>query len=434
MQPPGWQRTPAPDTPQDGSAPLEPLVEDGPPAAPDRLSAVQSDRYEDFLRSSVDWLWETDADLMLTYVSSPIAHRLGIPAQALAGRPLGALGRFEADGGPGRQGQAAIEARRPFRNAVFVMSGAEARKVPCHLSGVPFFDARDGRFAGYRGTAVAPPSADGPREDADEDLRVLATTLEQALLRQQELSWRYTRLKETHAPEQVSLARTAHELRTPLNAIVGYADLALNEIFGPLSERYQDCFRTIREAGRHLDQLVAQIHEKDPESDHKGLASEIVEIAAVIAKAKAIVALSAKTSDVDIARVGPMAGGRVVGDRVACTQILVNLLNNAVKFTPPGGSVGLETLAGPENKLQIVVWDTGVGIPEDEQARIFGPSYRAAPDVAVAQAPGLGLGLAISRDLARAMGGDITVSSQSGQGSRFILSLPLAAEPVPSSG
>ena len=310
------------------------------------------------------------------------------------------------------------------------MTGAEGRKVPCHLSGVPFFDELDGRFAGYRGTAVAPPSADGPGEDADEDLRVLATTLEQALLRQQELSWRYTRLKETRAPERVSLARTAHELRTPLNAIVGYADLALNEIFGPLSERYQDCFRTIREAGRHLDQLVAQIHEKGPEPDRKSLASEIVEVAAVIAKAKAIVALSAKASDVDIARVGPMAGGRVVGDRVACTQILVNLLNNTVKFTPDGGSVGLETLAGPENQLQIVVWDTGVGIPEDEQERIFDPSYRAAPDTTA----GLGLGLAISRDLARAMGGDIAVSSQPGQGSRFILSLPLAAEPVPSSG
>ena len=89
MQPPGWHRTPAPDNPQDGSAPLEPLVEDGPPAEPERLSTTQSGRYEDFLRSSVDWLWEADADLMLTYVSSPIAHRLGIPAQALAGRPLG---------------------------------------------------------------------------------------------------------------------------------------------------------------------------------------------------------------------------------------------------------------------------------------------------------------------------------------------------------
>ena len=79
MQPPGWHRTPAPDRPQDGSAPLEPLVENGPPAAPDRLSRVQNGRYEDFLRSSVDWLWETDADLMLAYVSSPVAHSSAFP-------------------------------------------------------------------------------------------------------------------------------------------------------------------------------------------------------------------------------------------------------------------------------------------------------------------------------------------------------------------
>ncbi len=146
-----------------------------------------------------------------------------------------------------------------------------------------------------------------------------------------------------------------------------------------------------------------------------------------------MIALAARDAEVDISRVGPMAGGRVLGDAMACTQILVNLLGNAVKFTPAGGSVGLETLVGPDSTLRIAVWDTGIGIPEDEQARIFEDSYRAIA-VTGAGGPsglglGLGLGLAISRDLARAMGGDITVSSQPGQGARFILSLPLANGP-----
>ena len=119
-------------------------------------------------------------------------------------------------------------------------------------------------------------------------------------------------------------------------------------------------------------------------------------------------------------------GGQVVGDRRACTQILLNLLSNAVKFTPPGGSVGLETVAGPNGTIQIVVWDSGVGISLEEQQKIFEPEYRGLGPQPQSHLPGHGLGLAISRDLARAMGGDLGVISQPGQGSRFILSLPSA--------
>ena len=87
-------------------------------------------------------------------------------------------------------------------------------------------------------------------------------------------------------------------------------------------------------------------------------------------------------------------------------------------------------IVGPDSTLRIAVWDTGIGIPEDEQARIFEDSYRATAVTGAGGPTGLGLGLAISRDLARAMGGDITVSSQPGQGARFILSLPIANGPA----
>jgi signal transduction histidine kinase len=226
------------------------------------------------------------------------------------------------------------------------------------------------------------------------------------------------------------LARTAHELRTPLNAVVGYADLALKQMFGPLGERYLDCFRTIREAGRHLDNLVTHLQSSQRTAAEEALAAEAVDVAGIAAKAKAMIALAARDAEVDVSRVGPMAGGRILGDPTACTQILVNLLSNAVKFTPAGGSVGLETLVGPDASLRIAIWDTGIGIPEDEQARIFEDSYRATAVTGAGGPAGLGLGLAISRDLARAMGGDITVSSQPGQGARFILSLPLANGPA----
>jgi len=433
MQPPGWQDA-APDT--------------EPSAKRDRAEARESakfwgelpdetvQRYEDFLRASVDWLWQTDAALRLDYVSSPVAARLGIPAQMLTGQALAALGRFEASGERDRDASAAMGKRRPFRNASYRMTGIGGREVPYRLSGVPFYSDETGEFAGYRGTAIYAAGDDfetarsgAVPQSADEDMRALASTLEEALLRYQDAAWRLSNVKsvETRAPAE-PLRRTAHELRTPLNAIIGYADLALNGVFGPLDERYADCFRTIREAGRHLDRLVAKLQPNEADAQDQNLAKETVDVAGIVAKAKAMVALAARTAGVNISRVGPVAGGRVIGDRVALTQILVNLLSNAVKFTPSGGAVGLETYAGPDNRLHIAVWDTGVGIAEAEQEKIFDQNYRAPQSGALNKVPGLGLGLAISRDLALAMGGDISVVSQPGQGSRFTLSLPLASE------
>jgi signal transduction histidine kinase len=447
MQPPGWQEA--------RSEREEPTRRRQTPwgaggaqaAAPERRFSEEIGRYEDFLRSTIDWLWETDAGLTLSYASSPVALKLGIPAQVLIGRSLTALGRFEVpDGntsGDAHRVEDAITAQRPFRDARFVMTGAEDREVAYRLSGVPYFDAASGRFAGYRGTAVSESeTAKIQGKEDDEVTRVLAETLEESLIRQQDLSWRLSQTQaepKEKAPKQSApvaemgdnpLARTAHELRTPLNAVVGYADLALKEMFGPLGERYLDCFRTIREAGSHLDQLVTHLQASPSAAADEALTSEVVEVSGITAKAKAMIALGARDAEVDISRVGPMAGGQVLGDSMACTQILVNLLSNAVKFTPAGGSVGIETLVGSDSTLRIAVWDTGIGIPEDEQARIFQDSYRATA-VTVAGGPaGLGLGLAISRDLARAMGGDITVSSQPGQGARFILSLPLPNDPA----
>jgi signal transduction histidine kinase len=401
-------------------------------------------RYEDFLRASVDWVWETDAERVLCFVSAPVASKLGIPAQALIGRPLLSLGRFtqssQASGPAGPLG-----VLRPFRDAHFIMKGDESREVAYRLSGVPYFHDEDGRFGGFRGTATALQGiALQAREMQEAELSALSRALEEALLQNADLKGRLAAVKRRPAPPEPPeplfpaagptapadtrsvLKRTAHELRTPLNAVIGYADLGLSEIFGPLGERYLDCLRTIREAGRHMDSLIAQLQSSIQQPSQAGPAVEIVDIAAVVAKAKAMIALAARNAGIDISRVGPMVGGRVLGDQRACVQILLNLLSNAVKFTPPGGSVGVETVAGPAGTLQIVVWDSGTGISIEEQARIFEPEFRAAEVRADAMTPGHGLGLAIARDLARAMGGDLTFISQPGQGSRFILTLPIA--------
>ncbi len=433
MRPPEWERTTVP--PQEGNlgGRIAKILADVAPVDPEartattRLAVVTS-RYEDLLRSTVDWLWETDAELALTYVSSPVALKLGLPAQVLIGRPLSSLGDFAPGGSREQQADAAIRARRPFRMAPFAMTGSGDRRATYHLSGVPYFNDETGQFAGYRGTALlaAPPQPEASEAVAESELHALADALQEALLRQQALSTELAQRPPETLPHEIPLAQTAHELRTPLNAIIGYSDLALSGVYGPLADRYADCLRTIREAGQHLDRLVVQMHDAATSEDGRALTPETLDVAELVAKAKALVVLPAESGDIDLSRVGPMAAGQITGDAVACTQILVNLLTNAVKYTPAGGSVGLETQTGPNGKLQIVVWDTGIGIPPDEQAKIFAANYRVHPAAGEHTAPGQGFGLAISRDLARAMDGDLTVASEPGQGSRFILSLPLA--------
>ena len=404
-------------------------------------------RYEDFLRASVDWVWETDAERVLCFVSAPVASKLGIPAQVLIGRPFLNLGRFVQSSQAGSPA-GPLGVLRPFRAVQFIMKGADSREVAYSLSGVPYFLEEDGRFGGFRGTATAIPGAPAQAQEPQEaELSALSQALEEALLQNADLTARLdTMTRRPAAPEppvqvpnappasqgdtRSALSRTAHELRTPLNAVIGYADLGLSEVFGPLGERYLDCLRSIREAGRHMDSLIAQLQTSAQQPDQAGPAIEIVEISAVVAKAKAMIALAARNAGIDISRVGPMVGGRVLGDQRACVQILLNLLSNAVKFTPPGGSVGVETVAGPAGTLQIVVWDSGTGISVEEQARIFEPEFRTAGVRAEGRTPGHGLGLAIARDLARAMGGDLTVVSQPAQGSRFILTLPIAGAPL----
>ena len=174
----------APAPPEDDAEALSAWPEDADSPAEARWRRARIiGRYEDFLRCSVDWLWETDAELVLRFVSSPVALKLGLPAQVLIGRPLPSLGTFT-----GAAPRGPLENLRPFRNAAFVMTGAEAREVPYLLSGVPYFEDEDGRFAGFRGTAVAaaPPAADTGA--SDEELAALSQALEEELLKNADLT------------------------------------------------------------------------------------------------------------------------------------------------------------------------------------------------------------------------------------------------------
>ncbi|MCC5839963.1 MAG: GAF domain-containing protein [Opitutales bacterium] len=220
------------------------------------------------------------------------------------------------------------------------------------------------------------------------------------------------------------LATMSHELRTPLNSILGFTGVILQELPGPINQEQRTQLGMVRDSGRHLLSLITDIldlskieagrltlewlpfdplaaaesvvHSLQPQADGKGLALRLLD----------------ERKDKD----GPLHG-----DRRRIEQILINLVNNAIKFTYEG-SVTV-SLADENTGIRFVVADTGVGMTEDEQKMIFEPFRQLEGGIARTQ-EGTGLGLAISLRLARLSGGSLNVKSAPREGSTFTLRLP----------
>ena len=228
------------------------------------------------------------------------------------------------------------------------------------------------------------------------------------------------------------LATMSHELRTPLNAIIGYSELLDLGITGTLSEEQRRQVLRIRNSARHLLGLVNEVLDLSKvEAGKLTVQSQAARAEDVVDAAVALVQTLAEARGIDL-RVEQVARDVVFdGDVERVRQILVNLVNNAVKFTPSGGRVTVRCsveqrpdpaarLTGPGPWVCMSVTDTGIGIPSDRIAVIFDPFVQVDSGHA-RSAEGSGLGLTISRRLARLMGGDLTVRSQGGKGSSFHL-------------
>ena len=221
------------------------------------------------------------------------------------------------------------------------------------------------------------------------------------------------------------LAVMSHELRTPLNAIGGYADLLEMGVRGPVNHAQQEDLRRIKRSGSHLLGLINEILSfARIEAGRVQLHLRAVSVLEPMLGAEALVMPQARSRGLRLERLPAPPGLALHGDSDKVQQILVNLLTNAVKFTAPGGSITL-TARRDGGHVELRVSDTGRGIPDDKLEWIFEPFVQVDARLA-REHEGVGLGLAISRDLARAMGGDLIVSSVLGQGSTFELRLPIA--------
>ncbi|HMJ19499.1 MAG TPA: HAMP domain-containing sensor histidine kinase [Gemmatimonadaceae bacterium] len=215
----------------------------------------------------------------------------------------------------------------------------------------------------------------------------------------------------------------SHELRTPLGAIGGYAALLEEGIYGTLTEEQAKYIARIRHNQAHLLQLVNELLDLGKiESGAFELRLDAVPVQTVVDSAHTMIEPQIRARDLQLEVEVADPDLRFLADRERVEQIVLNLLSNAVKFTPPGGSVRIRVV-GKEDQICVGVRDTGVGIPADKLEAVFDAFYQVEASRSRANA-GTGLGLSISRQLARAMGGDLTVKSEMGKGSTFSLSLP----------
>jgi signal transduction histidine kinase/CheY-like chemotaxis protein len=238
-----------------------------------------------------------------------------------------------------------------------------------------------------------------------------------------------------HAKEEVEraskfkdqfLSTMSHELRTPLNAILGFSDLLPDERYGPLTERQRRYVAHIHTSGQHLLSLINDILDLSKiEAGHVGLTFESVRVETAFAE---VVDTLRPLADKKSQTLSQHAenGLNVRADATRFKQVLMNLVGNAIKFSPESGDIELAACL-IDGKVRVEVRDTGPGIPLEEQKRIFENFYRLRQSEKSTE--GTGLGLAITQKLVELHGGELGLESQPGHGSRFYFSLPMAPAP-----
>ncbi|KKG15180.1 hypothetical protein EO98_15260 [Methanosarcina sp. 2.H.T.1A.6] len=230
--------------------------------------------------------------------------------------------------------------------------------------------------------------------------------------------------EEANRTKSEFLATMSHELRTPLNSVIGYSDILLAQMFGPLNERQLRYLKNISISGNHLLNLINDILDISRiESRDISLSFEIVHVADIFEDVKNIAIPFATSKNISVEFLAKPADLNIYADKIKFKQILYNLVNNALKFTPENGHI--EVVANKSgNTIRISVGDDGIGIPEDRQQIIFEP-FKQIDSSLSRMYGGSGLGLTIVKNLVEMHSGEIKVKSEVTKGSTFTIVLPV---------
>lgn len=359
--------------------------------------APEADREADFLRAAADWTFETDETLALTQVSAGAAAALGRASRELIGRRMVHMLRFRESEDGSLPILVGLAEHSRFEDQLAELPDSGERFL---LSGVPLIDGM-GRFAGFRGAAVklrqgeaaAAPPATAPAQAAGDE-----------------------------PPTGAFGERLDEALRVPLNHIVAAAELLRAQGEGPLRREYTAYAGDIATAGRHLLAMVDDLVDLQAiERPDFGPEVERIDLSDIARRAAGLLSVRASERGVRIDKPAEGESLPAFGEFRRVLQIMMNLLVNAIRYSPEGGMIWIRPDRDGDVAC-VTVADLGKGIAIEDQARIFDKFERVDPT----EPGGTGLGLYIARRLARAMDGDLVVDSAPGQGARFTLTLPAA--------
>ena len=254
-------------------------------------------------------------------------------------------------------------------------------------------------------------------------LLVLAAAIAERRRAEEEVRQAHREADEANRSKSEFLAVMSHELRTPLHAIAGYAELLTMGAHGQLTDKQLEAIERIRRNQQHLNSLITDILSFARLEAGK-LDFDPVEFLAneVLDDVEPLIQPELRRKSLSYVRHSCPPGVRIVADREKLRQILLNFLTNAAKYTDNGGDIAIGVDHG-DTTATFWVKDSGVGIPKEQLARVFEPFFQVERG-RTRRYSGIGLGLTIARDLARAMGGDVTIESEPGKGTRVAMEIP----------
>ena len=370
-------------------------------------------------------LFNTGAERMLGYSADEVVGRMSVRifhlAEEMQARAV-ELSREYGSPVPATQATREPARRGDYRSREWTYVRKDGSHVAVSLAVTVMLDAR-GEPAGFLG--VATDITD--RKRAERTLRNLNHELEARVAeRTAELVRARDEAERANAAKSEFLSRMSHELRTPMNAILGFAQVL--EMDDALPPRQRGFVQEVRRAGAHLLELINELLDLSRiESGRLAVTIGPVDLDSVIEQTLGLVAPLAAARDIALTRDGTIAAPPVLGDTTRLRQILVNLLGNAIKYNHRGGHVALSIERRDATTVRIAVVDDGPGIAPERVERLFQPFERLGAESGPVE--GSGIGLALSRHLAEAMGGRMGVQTQAGLGATFWIDMPLGEAP-----
>ena len=392
----------------------EPLF--GPDGKPDRVLSVSLDitdrkraendvreareRFRAFAETSSDWFWETDADDRFVFASADVAQH-GVDGASLLGHNMvrAADSTVIVEGTPIAD---AVNRRAPYRDVVFFFRSPDGTERYVSSSARPKFDA-EGRFSGYFGAM---------REVTE---RVMQ---EQALRKAKEQAEEASRAKSEF------LANMSHELRTPLNAIIGFSEMLEHGFIGALIPRQQAYVHDIQVSGRHLLGIINDVLDLAKiEAGMLDLREIDVDVGALLDACLRLIRDRAAKGGVTVATDVPADLPRLFADELAMKKVVINIVGNAVKFTPTGGRIDVRAGLDAAGGIWIDIADTGIGIAPEDIPKALQPFGQVGSALTRAH-EGTGLGLPLSVSIMERHGGGLEICSTPGRGTTVSLRLP----------